>query len=59
MAMTKNTTLDNAYAGNIGFDIAYGSFVQSQLYYVPVALMAGVGALIAGLLIFKKRKPFD
>ncbi|MDQ3872884.1 MAG: hypothetical protein M3258_04655 [Thermoproteota archaeon] len=55
----KNTTLADAYAGNIGFDIAYGSFAQSQLYYVPVGLMAGVGALIAGLLIFKKRKSSD
>jgi hypothetical protein len=55
----KNTTLANAYAGSIGFDIAYGSFAQSQLYYVPAVLMAGVGALIAGLLIFKKRKSSD
>jgi hypothetical protein len=56
----KNTTnLANAYAGDISFDIVYGSFQQSPLYYFPAALMAGVGALIAGLLILKKRKASD
>jgi hypothetical protein len=52
----KNTTLANAYAGNISFQMLYGSFEQSRLYYVPAALMAGTGAVITGLLIRKKRK---
>jgi hypothetical protein len=55
----KNTTLANAYAGNIAFQVLYGSFEQSRLYYVPAALMAGIGAVITGLLILKKRKPSD
>lgn len=51
-----NKTTANAYAGNIAFELMFGSFEQSSLYYVPLAVMLGVGGLIAGLLIFKKRK---
>lgn len=47
----------NAYAGDISFEILFGSFEQSPLYYVPLGLTLGVGGLIIGLLIFKKRKP--
>lgn len=46
----------NAYAGDISFEIVFGSFAQSSLYYVPLGVTVGVGAVIAGLLIFKKRK---
>jgi hypothetical protein len=55
----ENMTLANAYAGDIIFDILYGSFEQSSVYYVPVAVMAGIGGIIIGLLILKKRKPSD
>jgi hypothetical protein len=48
---------DNASAGDISFQILFGSFEQSPLYLVPAAIMAGVGGLVIGLLIFKKRKP--
>jgi len=54
-----NTTLANAYAGDITFEILYGSFEQSQIYYLPAAVMAGAGGIIIGLLILKKRKPSD
>ncbi len=54
-----NTTLANAYAGDITFEILYGSFEQSPIYYLPAAVMAGVGGIIIGLLILKKRKPSD
>jgi len=55
----KNSTLANAYAGDIAFETIYGSFEQSPLYFVPAAVMIGVGGLIISLLIFKKRKPSD
>jgi hypothetical protein len=55
----ENMTLANAYAGDIIFEILYGSFEQSSVYYVPVAVMAGIGGIIIGLLILKKRKPSD
>ncbi|HEX7033562.1 MAG TPA: hypothetical protein VF172_11235 [Nitrososphaera sp.] len=51
-----NKTTANVYSGNISFELMFGSFEQSSLYYVPLAVTLGVGGLIAGLLIFKKRK---
>lgn len=53
-----NKTTANAYSGNIAFELLFGSFDQSSLYYVPLAVTLGVGGLIAGLLIFKKRKAY-
>ncbi len=47
----------NAYAGDIRFEILFGSFSESPVYYVPLGVTLGVGGLIVGLLIFKKRKP--
>jgi hypothetical protein len=52
-----NKTTANAYGGDISFEILFGSFEQSSLYYVPLGVTLGVGGLIIGLLIFKKRKP--
>lgn len=52
-----NKTTANAFAGDISFDVLFGSFEQSSLYYVPLGVTLGVGGLIIGLLIFKKRKP--
>ena len=52
-----NKTTANAYSGDISFEILYGSFEQSRLYYVPLGVTLGVGGLIVGLLIFKKRQP--
>jgi hypothetical protein len=54
-----NITDANAYAGNIIFEILFGSFEQSSLYYVPAAVIAGIGAIVIGLIILKKRKPSD
>jgi hypothetical protein len=50
-------TTANTYAGDVSFEILFGSFEQSSLYYVPLGVTLGVGGLIIGLLIFKKRKP--
>jgi hypothetical protein len=55
----KNSTLANTYAGDIVFQLLFGSFDQSPLYFVPAAVMVGIFGLIAGLLILKKRKPSD
>ncbi|MFL6484207.1 MAG: hypothetical protein ACJ70Z_05780 [Nitrososphaera sp.] len=55
----KNSTLANAYAGDIAFETLYGRIEQSPLYYMPAAVMIGIGGLIISLLIFKKRKPSD
>jgi hypothetical protein len=50
-------TSPNTTSGDINFEIQYGSFSQSPLFLVPAAVMAGVGGLVIGLLMFKKRKP--
>lgn len=47
----------NTYAGEISFEILFGSFNQSSLYYLPLGVTLGVGGIIAGLLLFKKRRP--
>ncbi len=48
-----------ASGGDITFDILFGAFQDSPVYLLPAAIMAGVGALIVGLLVVKKRKPSD
>lgn len=50
------TSVANAYAGDIGFEILFGSFSESPVYYVPLGVTLGVGGVIISLLIFKKRK---
>jgi hypothetical protein len=55
----KNSTLANAYAGDIAFQVLFGSFEQSPLYVVPIAIIAGIFGIVAALLIVKKRKPSD
>ena len=57
---TQNSTrATNANGGSINVDVLYGSASESPIYYVPLGVMIGVGALIGGLLFFKKRKPDD
>jgi hypothetical protein len=55
----RNSTLATAYAGDTAFQIIFGRFDQSSLYFVPAAVGVGIFGLIAGLLILKKRKPSD
>jgi hypothetical protein len=55
----NSTSLANTDSGDISFELFYGDFQESQLYFVPAAVMAGVGGLVIGLLILKKRKPSD
>jgi hypothetical protein len=47
----------NTYGGNLSFDVIYGNPAESPLYYLPVGMLIGVGGLVIGLVIFKKRKP--
>ncbi|MDQ4067793.1 MAG: hypothetical protein M3114_09435, partial [Thermoproteota archaeon] len=55
----RNSTLANASAGDIAFDVLSGRFDQSPIYFVPIAVGVGIFGLIGGLLIIKKRKPSD
>jgi hypothetical protein len=55
----RNSTLANTYAGDVLFQVLYGSFEQSPIYFVPAAVGAGIFGLVIGLLILKKRKPSD
>jgi hypothetical protein len=55
----RNSTLANAYAGEMAFQVLFGRFDQSPIYYVPIAVGAGIFGLIAGLLVIKKRKASD
>ena len=55
----RNSTLANAYAGDLSFQVFYGRVEQSSIYFVPAAVGAGIFGLVAGLLILKKRKPSD
>jgi hypothetical protein len=55
----RNSTLANTYAGEMAFQVLFGRFDQSPIYFVPIAVGAGIFGLIAGLLILKKRKPSD
>lgn len=46
----------NAHDGNIALNLVFGSLVGTPIYYLPGAIMAGVGAFIGILLFVKKRK---
>jgi hypothetical protein len=46
----------SAFAGTISVSIVFGSLVGTPIYYLPGAIMAGVGAFIGILLLVKKRK---
>ena len=47
----------NTYGGNLSFGVTYGNPAESPLYYLPLGMLIGVGGLVIGLVIFKKRKP--
>ncbi len=55
----RNSSLANAYAGEVSFQILFGRFEESPIYFVPIAVGIGIFSLVAGLLILKKRKPSD
>jgi hypothetical protein len=46
----------NTYAGNISFDVVYGDPANSPIYYLPLGMLVGVGGIVIGLLVFKRRR---
>jgi hypothetical protein len=46
----------NTYGGDILFNVIYGNPINSPVYYLPLAMIVGIGGLVVGLLVFKKRK---
>jgi hypothetical protein len=46
----------NTYGGDISFNVIYGNPIKSPLYYLPLAMIVGIGGLVVGLLVFKKRE---
>ncbi|HZA68115.1 MAG TPA: hypothetical protein VE548_00320 [Nitrososphaeraceae archaeon] len=53
----NSDSLLNTYGGDLSFNVIYGNPAESPLYYLPVGMLVGVGGLVIGLVIFKKRKP--
>jgi hypothetical protein len=51
------TSAVNTYGGDISFNVIYGNPMNSPLYYFPLAMIVGIGGLVVGLLVVKKRKP--
>jgi hypothetical protein len=45
----------NTYAGTVSFDVISGNPSESPVYYLPFAMLVGVGGLVALLVVFKKR----
>lgn len=45
----------NTYGGTISFDLIFGDPSESPVYYVPFAMLVGVGGLVVVLVVFKKR----
>jgi hypothetical protein len=45
----------NTYAGTISFDLIFGDPSESPVYYLPFAMLVGVGGLVVVLVVFKKR----
>jgi len=36
--------------------VVYGDPANSPIYYLPLGMLVGVGGLVTGLLVFKRRK---
>lgn len=53
----ESTAPPSATAGTLGLTILYGNLADSPTYYVPAAVMIGVGVLMGVLLYKKKRTP--
>ena len=45
----------NTYAGNISFDVTFGELTNSPVYYLPLAMLLGVGGTVVAFLVVKKR----
>ncbi|WP_134484271.1 hypothetical protein [Candidatus Nitrosocosmicus franklandus] len=47
---------DSTYGGSIEFQVLSGDYSQSVLYFMPLVMVVGVGGIVIGLLIWKKRR---
>jgi hypothetical protein len=45
----------NTYAGYISFNLIFGDPADSPIFYLPLGMLIGTGAILIGLLVFKKR----
>ena len=45
----------NTYAGTTSFDLIFGDPSESPVFYLPFAMLVGVGGLVVVLVVFKKR----
>ena len=46
----------NTYAGDIYFNVIYGDPASSQIYYLPLVTLVGMGGIVSALLVLKRRK---
>jgi hypothetical protein len=46
----------NTYEGDISFNVIYGDPASSPIYYLPLVTLVGMGGIVGGLLILKRRK---
>jgi hypothetical protein len=49
----------NAYSGNLSFEALWGKPSDSPIYYLPLGMLLGVGGVLVGLLVFKKRDKIE
>lgn len=49
----------NTYSGNISFEVLWGKPSDSPIYYLPLVMLVGVGGVLIGLLVFKKRDKIE
>jgi len=49
----------NTYSGNISFEVLWGKPADSPIYYLPLVMLVGVGGVLIGLLVFKKRDKIE
>ncbi|HET7147383.1 MAG TPA: hypothetical protein VFI73_02685 [Candidatus Nitrosopolaris sp.] len=49
----------NTDSGNISFQVLWGRPADSPIYYLPLVMLVGVGGVLIGLLVFKKRDKIE
>lgn len=49
----------NAYSGSLSFEALWGKPSDSPIYYLPLGMLLGVGGVLVGLLVFKKRDKIE
>jgi hypothetical protein len=49
----------NTYSGNLSFEALWGKPSDSPVYYMPLVMLLGVGGVLIGLLVFKKRDKIE